>query len=314
MLVSAVTLAACGAAPGSRATGPQHLVAATYFISACGFSHRAWDDPIVSPRRPGLSHNHTFVGNVSTNAYSTLASLRRHGTTCVPQADTAAYWAPTLLLNDRPILPGGATVYYRRLTRSRVTPFPAGLRMVAGNSRAHRPQSLAVTYWDCSVLRTTVFGRNDALPSPSAATGSSRVPDCPATTALQLHVNFPDCWNGRSLDSGDHRSHMAYSRNGVCPAGPPRRRPGALRSSFATRPAAPAAVILSSGGQYSGHADFINAWNQRALTKLVVGCLDDRDYRPSGLAQEYNQCSDGRPKGGQSGVSARRPRAGSRRA
>ena len=134
---------------------PQDVVAATYFISACGFSHRAWDDPIVSPRRPGLSHNHTFVGNVSTNAYSTLASLRRHGTTCVPQADTAAYWAPTLLLNDRPILPVGAIVYYRRLTRSRVRPFPAGLHMVAGNSRAHRPQSLAVTYWDCSVLRTT---------------------------------------------------------------------------------------------------------------------------------------------------------------
>ena len=289
MLVSAVTLAAAAAGPGGGATGPQDVVAATYFISACGFSHRAWDDPIVSPRRPGLSHNHTFVGNVSTNAYSTLASLRRHGTTCVPQADTAAYWAPTLLLNDRPILPVGAIVYYRRLTRSRVRPFPAGLHMVAGNSRAHRPQSLAVTYWDCSVLRTTVFGRNDAGPTPPAATGSSRVPDCPATTALQLHVNFPDCWNGRSLDSRDHRSHMAYSRNGVCPAGHPVAVP-ALSVVLRYPPPGPGAVILSSGGQYSGHADFINAWNQRALTNLVVGCLDDHDYRPSGLTQEYNQC------------------------
>jgi hypothetical protein len=30
---------------------------------------------------------------------------------------------------------------------------------------------------------------------------------------LQLDVIFPDCWDGRHLDSPDHKSHMAYSRN-----------------------------------------------------------------------------------------------------
>jgi hypothetical protein len=28
------------------------------FISACSFSHRAPDDPIVFPGKPGLSHDH----------------------------------------------------------------------------------------------------------------------------------------------------------------------------------------------------------------------------------------------------------------
>jgi hypothetical protein len=31
---------------------------------------------------------------------------------------------------------------------------------------------------------------------------------------------------------------------------------------------------LSSGGVYSAHADFFNAWNQGALTRLVNVCLN----------------------------------------
>src|SRR5215510_12292004 len=52
------------------------------FISVCGFSHRGPDDPIVLPRQPGFSHDHTFIGNDSTDAYSTPASLRSAATTC----------------------------------------------------------------------------------------------------------------------------------------------------------------------------------------------------------------------------------------
>ena len=35
-----------------------------------------------------------------------------------------------------------------------------------------------------------------------------------------------------------------------------------------------AGFVLASGGQYSGHADFFNAWNQQALQGLVTGCLN----------------------------------------
>jgi hypothetical protein len=34
-----------------------------------------------------------------------------------------------------------------------------------------------------------------------------------ARTYLELHVNFPDCWDDRPLDRPDHHSHMAYSHN-----------------------------------------------------------------------------------------------------
>ena len=66
------------------------------FVESCRFSHRSPDDPIVFPGKPGASHDHTFVGNRSTNASSTFGSLRSSGTTCMRAADTAAYWVPTL--------------------------------------------------------------------------------------------------------------------------------------------------------------------------------------------------------------------------
>jgi hypothetical protein len=34
------------------------------------------------------------------------------------------------------------------------------------------------------------------------------------------------------------------------------------------------AVTLASGGTYSMHADFFNAWNQTELTNLVNKCLN----------------------------------------
>ena len=33
-------------------------------------------------------------------------------------------------------------------------------------------------------------------------------------------------------------------------------------------------ITLASGGRYSGHADFFNAWRQGDLQTLVDGCLN----------------------------------------
>ena len=49
----------------------------------CGTSHHAYDDPIVYPRQPGVSHLHTFFGNTLADADSTYESLRGSGdSTC----------------------------------------------------------------------------------------------------------------------------------------------------------------------------------------------------------------------------------------
>ncbi len=231
------------------------------FLTVCRFSHRKPDDPIVFPGKPGFSHGHTFVGNESTDAFSTPKSLRAAATTCDRSEDTAAYWAPTLLVDNQPVTPVAATVYYRRRTIQHVRAFPPGLEMVAGDSHSMEPQSLGVTWWDCG--------------DHGGVAPSSTVPTCPPgpATSLRLHVRFPDCWDGRHLDSPDHKSHMAYSKLGRCDEVHAVAVPS-LSITMQYPVAGGPGVELSSMGQFSGHADFVNAWQQAELKRLVDYCLN----------------------------------------
>ena len=74
--VMLTALALVADAPAARADG--------IFVADCAFSHRAADDPIVFHGRPRWSHMHDFFGNGSTDASSTLKSLRRSSGNCVP--------------------------------------------------------------------------------------------------------------------------------------------------------------------------------------------------------------------------------------
>lgn len=232
------------------------------FVVVCSFSHMNFDDPIVYPDKPGRSHEHTFFGNVSTDAESTPQNLPGHATSCSRSEDTAAYWAPTLYIDGKPVAADDAKVYYRRRTIARVTAFPPGLEMIAGNSAATAPQNLQVVSWDC--------GENEHGRTPPTAT----IPDCTNLRGLELHVRFPDCWNGQDLDSPDHKAHMAYSVDGRCPGDHPVAVPSIeilVRYSIIQPPPS---TQLSSSGQYSGHADFINTWNEDGLKRLVNDCLN----------------------------------------
>ena len=180
--------------PGPSQRPSADDVPGTTFTSFCGFSHRNFDDMIVFPGRHGRAHDHTYVGNKSTNADSTLTSLRRAGTTCQRKADTAAYWVPTLLdPAGQAVEPTRAVIYYRRRTVQPAVAFPPGLRMIAGDSMATTPQPVGTASWSCS------FSGSHPM--------TASMPRCPAAsrTMLAFHVAFPNCWNGRDLDSADHQ-------------------------------------------------------------------------------------------------------------
>ena len=253
VVVSAVH--ASGAAVSMR------QLAGVNFVSGCGFSHRGPDDPIVFPGQPGRSHDHSFVGSVSTNAYSTLSTLQHSATTCRRLGDTAGYWMPTLLVDSQPVTPTMATIYSRRSTLAAPQAFPAGLKMVAGNSVAIGTQDPRIVFWNCGV---------DGGVKPS-----SLPPTCANTTteALRLHVTFPSCWNGHNLDSVDHKSHMAYPTRGVCPADHPVPTPQITLIYRYPTTGGPL-TALASGSAITGHGDFFNAWNQSDLNRLVTTCLD----------------------------------------
>ncbi len=267
-LLVAATLTATIVVSAVQAHGSANVTATSLrqlagvnFVSPCGFSHRGPDDPIVFPNQPGRSHDHSFVGSASTNAFSTLTTLRASATTCRRVGDTAAYWMPTLLVDSQPVTPMGATIYYRRSTLATPHAFPAGLKIVAGSSMAVGAQDTRIVFWNCGV---------DGGVRPSSVP-----PTCANTTtaALRLHVTFPSCWDGRNLDSLDHKSHMAYPTRGICPADHPVPTPQITLIYRYPTTGGPL-TALASGSALTGHADFFNAWNQDELGRLVTTCLD----------------------------------------
>jgi Domain of unknown function (DUF1996) len=227
--------------------GPQGRV--PQFIAECPFSHASFDDPIVHPSHEGASHLHHFFGNDSASADSTYASLIAGGTTCNNQHDTAAYWAPALLDAGKEVRPTLAVAYYRpglRVDATSLVSYPADLRMVSD-----------LTAWTCG-------------------TGSQRAatpPTCAEQFPLHLVVVFPDCWNGADIDSTDHRSHVAYSRDGACPATSPVPVPQLTLTVAYPVSGEGHELSLSSGDLATSHADFINSWDQEKLEADIKLCL-----------------------------------------
>lgn len=252
-LLLLVSLAALAALPGAaRADG--------IFVADCALSHRAPDDPIVFHGLPGRSHAHDFFGNHSTNARTTFRSLRRHAGNCLPAGDGSAYWTPTLYRGGRALRPVQVQAYYQDFYRyGRVLPFPAGLRMIAGAPRRGRVR------WTC---------RND-----HSLGGGPRIPSCGADL-VTLRIGFPDCWDGRRLDSPDHRSHMAYNdADGLqlglqhCPASHPVVVPQ-LQLNVTYPMHDGRGVGLASGSVRSAHADFFDGWRPSLLRLRVDAVLN----------------------------------------
>ena len=244
--------------PDDVIAGPQGADA--QFVVECEFSHAGLDDPIVHPGMPGASHLHVFFGNVTTDAYSDLASLNAGDTTCDQRLDRAAYWAPALLDEGQLVEPVKSTAYYRAgigVDPTIVQPYPAGLAMVAGNAAATSEQPVSVTSWTCG----------------TGIERSATPPSCPDNRFLRLLVTFPDCWDGENLDSPNHIAHVAYSTGGQCSAAHPVPIPQLQFSVEYDHTGPTDGLELASGGLLTGHADFLNAWDPKKLATEVRSCL-----------------------------------------
>jgi hypothetical protein len=240
------------------------------FRTVCGFSHMAFDDPIVYPGQPGVSHLHAFFGNVGANAYSTAQSLANSGnSTCLGGiANRSAYWVPALIntASKKPLVPGASIWYYKTgyggVTAASVKPMPAGLRMIAGDMMATGAQSMA--HWSCH---------------ESGTLRGATIPNCPVGEHVAMTIQFPQCWDGANLDSTDHKSHMAYPTGRGCPASHPVALPEiTLNVHYLVRAANEALdwklssdrLTLPAG--YSAHADWFDGWNPDIRNAWVANC------------------------------------------
>ena len=261
------------------------------FREPCGFSHMAYDDPIVYPGQPGKAHLHTFFGNTGLNAFTTPESIQTGNSTCAGGTlNRSSYWMPSVIDTryGQPIAPPSILAYYKGTyffdMSSLVEPVPIGLRMISGSAKNTDPATSAAKY--------ICFGPAGENPGHSAT-----IPDaiakgtCKPGGSLQISVAFPHCWDGVNLDSPNHASHMAYPEQDQtppfafhCPATHPRVLPNmsfnvgypiraeddvsAWRLSSDMDPTAPAGV--------SGHADYFFGWNPETNKTWTKNCLTNK--------------------------------------
>lgn len=255
------------------------------FRTVCLFSHMSFDDPIVSPGQKDASHLHAFFGNTAANAFTTAASLVTTGnSTCWGGTiNRSSYWQPAIIdtADGSPVKPWLAIVYYKSgwaVTPSLVQPMPAGLRMIAGNPKASAPVQWGPTEYRCTSGKR---GSDNNFPDP---TGPHSIPDCPGGEDVQAVVKFPQCWDGRNLDSPDHQSHMAYFDIFAvsCPATHPVILPEVTITVFYPVPKTgdPLRWRLASDmydvripAGYSLHADWFNGWKPEFSNAWAKSCV-----------------------------------------
>ena len=90
--------------PTTSTSSPPHVVFSNHVAQwnvLCSADHYAPNDPIVFPGQPGMSHMHTFYGNKSTDAFTTLSSLSAASpSSCgrgMGTSDLSGYWVPSLM-------------------------------------------------------------------------------------------------------------------------------------------------------------------------------------------------------------------------
>ncbi|WP_248959810.1 DUF1996 domain-containing protein [Sphaerisporangium perillae] len=235
------------------------------FHTDCMVSNQAKDDPIVLPGLPGASHMHTFFGP-KVKATTTTTDLLASSTTCNAPGDNSAYWVPQLMRNGQPVPIKSFRVYYgaRLKDPSEVVPFPPGLVLVQGDAKRQvaTPKNAGGQFWCAGSAET---GRSADGNWPVCAQGGN----------LIYQLTFQDCWDGKHIDSPDHKSHMGPMKDGQCSGAYPVAVPNiSLMVNYNSLGGD--GLSLSSGMASSMHGDFMNAWKPETLGALVKVCINAR--------------------------------------
>lgn len=297
------------------------------FRFTCLGGHLAYDDPEVLPGQPGKSHLHQFVGNTGTNAFSTYKSLRASGgSTCERSTSEAlnrsAYWMPAMLNGVGMVIPADwMNTYYKQLpaddpkctqttdpsVKGACVPLPNGLQLLGGFDFATMTGGPTDTrsrdYWsmgfDCHSKVNgsegpSLTGFKHSI-AEIVATGK-----CPPGSWLRAAITLPQCWDGKTVTSADHRSHANYPPQSLCDGKHLYRFPEIAMQVFFTVDEHLATWRLSSddmAAQMMGHpvvagstlhADYIEAWSPVAKALWEKNCIDGH------LSCSAGQLGDGR--------------------
>jgi hypothetical protein len=240
------------------------------------------DNLVVNPGVVGAAHhNHDYVGNVSTNAFSTDRSLAAAATTC-RGGDRSTYYWPVLRVPDggtahgagehdahgnqgRILRPDSVLIEFRGNPVSDVVAMPEFLRTATGNAHGHTQAGRHTDHlqWTCSGTRDRV---------------AKDYPRCPEGQQVLRVFDFPSCWNGKSLDSPDHSSHLVFpAGSGGCPPATFPVPQLHVEVAYTVPPDADFTIDTfpeDGGSALADHGHFINVMPP-ALMDRVVACINE---------------------------------------
>jgi hypothetical protein len=278
-------------------TAAPDVVGAFRFI--CGAGKLGYIDPIVNPGSVS-AHLHQFYGNDGITADSTYASLRASGTsTCNSDsagnysANRSGYWMPAMLDGKGSVVkPDFVSIYYKMLPTSHprcaglpdgigtCIKLPNGLKFIFGYDMVTGKTPTGKLYYDCQ--------GTGSLPG-KYTNFAAMVGKCPAGAQLGAIIEAPSCWDGKNLDTPNHRDHVAYTSDdsrgdGVkrCPATHPYLIPTFTLGAWYTMTAGDDLSLfsLSSDAMHpelpkgtTFHADFFMAWDPAVHDMWWQNCI-----------------------------------------
>ena len=289
-----------GAIPPSAAPD---VVGAFRFV--CRAGQVAYIDPLAAPGGRSMEL-HQFFGNMDVKPTSNYASYRASGdSTCAQtnqgiSGNRSAYWNPAMLDGKGMVVkPDYTTIYYKRRPASdpivsdpdhpqymgKAVDIPHGMRFIFGRNMLNPAEApTGGFYFNCDGP-TAKPGHYKTM-----AEAKANCPTAPNASGVRNRLGIigsaPDCWNGKELDTADHRSHVAYSTYGDwgfprCPSTHPFVIPQftmriwfTVDDNLPTWKLSTAHMAPDEDVGSMMHADFDMAWSPVMHRRFHDGCIN----------------------------------------
>ncbi|MEU0388323.1 DUF1996 domain-containing protein [Streptomyces chartreusis] len=288
------------------------------FATGCGVNANGLfnsDNIIAAPGvTNGAHHFHDYVGNQANNAFAGDQDLANAETSCVDQGDKSSYYWPVLRLQNGSqeqdanspgggiegntgeiVTPKQVTLTFVGNPREKVTAMPRLLRIITGDAKSFvNGPANANASWSCTGFEDRQL--------------KDKYPLCPRGSDVVRTFKFQSCWDGRNIDSANHRTHVAFTdAAGTCPSG---FRPiPQLVQRIVYDVDAPS---LEDGGRttplfavdsfpeqqhkpVTDHGDFINVFDED-LMREMADCINDGRKCGAGAEAEPGDDPEGEPQ------------------
>jgi len=269
--------------PNNLAASPQPRRGASTgtFNVSCGTNkngHNNSANMIAAPgNENGAQHTHDYVGNLTTDGFSTNESLAAGGTTC-NNGDKSAYFWPIIRIRNKgskavdplnahnigdPLLPASAKIEFRGNARGPVVAAPEFLRVLTGNAKSvSQAGANQNAKWTCTGFENRI---------------TAKYPICPRGSQTERIADFPGCWDGVNTDSANHRDHIAFAdASGACKAGfkaIPQLRITLKYNVPQGKVFALDAFPTEFHSPITDHNDFVNVMGAQLMNKVVT-CIN----------------------------------------